>query len=172
MTLRGSLALSDGSLADTGCSILPSTEPCSIWLEETTKWDPNNSTNGLSATLSIQTTDTSEYGIVFAQIDVDSTISTTPIVELYYSSNGLITMGAWTSWLNGTTFIPIGSAGAIFSFEFTYEKNFVGLAIDGGRPSTLGSFDADAPLSYFKVGNYMQSEEASSVHFFSISISH
>lgn len=172
MDLHESLALSDGSIVNNGCSILSTTDVCTIWLEEATKWDPNSSPNELNVTLSIQTTDTSKYGIVFAQINVDNTISTQPIVELYYSSNGTITAGVGASWLASTTFIPLGSATAIFSFQLTYENNYVGVGINGERPSTVGSFDADAPLSYFRVGNYMQTQEASSVHFFSISISH
>jgi len=65
--------------------------------------------------------------------------------------------------------VPVGTT---FSYEIIYEKNQLSVSINGGSAKVLSTYSLDAPTSYFKVGNYNQGDDASDVHFFSISVEH
>lgn len=71
-------------------------------------------------------------------------------------------------------FTPLGQipVGQIFTYEIRYERNVLSVLVNGGAPIQLSTFDLDAPLSYFKCGNYNQGDSPSSVHFFQIAVAH
>jgi hypothetical protein len=163
-----------GSPASSGCVTTANSEHCRTELAETTSWDPNSSTNKISATLAVPKPDNSKYGTCIGQIHMDSSISTKPVAELYYSTKGVLTMGVEQTRAGnnqkpktvGT--VPVGTK---FSYTISYEKNILSVSING-KTTTLSTYSLDAPRSYFKAGNYNQGSDASDVHFFSISIEH
>jgi len=71
-------------------------------------------------------------------------------------------------------FTTIGTiaVGTQFSYEISYENNVLSVSLNGGTPKVLSTYSLDAPLSYFKVGNYNQGDDASDIHFYAISVEH
>lgn len=138
-------------------------------------WDPKAATNRLKATLVVVKADDSARGTVVGQIHIDDKISSKPVCELYYNSKGLITMGVEKTRAGGASIyteiatVPVGTG---FSYEISYEKNVLGVSVNGGAVKTLSTSDLDAPLSYFKAGNYNQGDSPSEVHFFSLDVTH
>lgn len=164
-----------GSPASSGCVTTPNSEHCRTELAENDSWSPNDGTNVLSVTLAVEVPDNSEYGTVIGQIHMDSSVSTKPVCELYYNTAGTITMGVEQTRSGGDeVFTVVGSVpvGTTFSYKITYESNVLTVSINGGAAQELSTYSLDAPLSYFKAGNYNQGSDASDVHFFAISISH
>jgi hypothetical protein len=161
----------------TGCVTTKNSKHCRTELRESSpsSWDPNAATNKLSATLAVPVPDDSKYGTVVGQIHIDDSVSTKPVCELYYNQSGVLTMGVEKTRAGGDsnyTIVGNVAVGTTFSYVITYQKNELKVAINADAAKTLSTFDLDAPLSYFKVGNYNQGESASSVHIFAISTSH
>lgn len=164
-----------GSPASSGCVTTPNSEHCRTELRESNSWSPNNAVNRLSVSLAVEVPDNSEYGTVIGQVHIDDSVSTKPVCELYYSTAGELTMGVEQTRSGGDEVMTkIGNVpvGTTFSYEIIYESNVLSVSINGGAAKTLSTYSLDAPLSYFKAGNYNQGSDASDVHFFSISISH
>ena len=65
--------------------------------------------------------------------------------------------------------VPVGTK---FDYSIVYEKNVLGVSINGGAFQTLSTNKLKAPSSYFKVGNYNQGNSPSEVHFFAIDVNH
>jgi hypothetical protein len=164
-----------GSPASSGCVTTPNSLHCRTELRESNSWSPNDSTNKLSASLAVTVPDNSNYGTVIGQVHIDDSVSSKPVCELYYSTAGDLTMGVEQTRSGGNEVmtkvgnVPVGTK---FSYEIVYENNVLSVSINGGAAKTLSTYSLDAPLSYFKAGNYNQGSDASDVHFFSISISH
>ena len=164
-----------GSPASSGCVTTANSQHCRTELRESNSWSPNNAVNRLSVSLAVEVPDNSEYGTVIGQVHIDDSVSTKPVCELYYSTAGELTMGVEQTRSGGDEVMTkIGNVpvGTTFSYEIIYESNVLSVSINGGSAKTLSTYSLDAPLSYFKAGNYNQGSDASDVHFYSISISH
>jgi hypothetical protein len=170
-----------GSPSSSGCVTTPNSLHCRSELREVdptngspTRWNPKASTNRLTATLSVPEPDNSEHGTVVGQIHIDDSISSKPVCELYYNKDGDIVMGVEKTRSGGdevfTTLanVPVGQT---FSYEIDYASNQLKVGING-HFQTLSTYSLDAPLSYFKAGNYNQGSSPSAVHFFALAIQH
>lgn len=84
-----------GSPSSSGCVMTSNSKHCRTELREISpsSWDPNAATNRLSVTLQVAQADDSTYGTVIGQIHIDDSVSSKPVCELFYSSNGNISMG-------------------------------------------------------------------------------
>lgn len=167
-----------GSPEKTDCVHTPNSLHCRTELVERnpSSWDPKAATNSLSATLTVVKADDSKYGTCIGQIHIDDSVSSKPVAELYYNSQGKMTFGVEQTRAGGNektipieTSVPLGTK---FSYEITYQKNILGVAINGGKMQVFDTYSLDAPASYFKAGNYNQGDDASEVHFFAISLKH
>jgi hypothetical protein len=170
-----------GSVKSAGCVTTAHSQHCRTELREVdpssgkpTSWDPNSSPNRLNVTLTVAKPDDSVYGTVIGQIHIDDDVSIKPVCELYYNSTGHINMGVERSSAGGATHTAIGivDVGTMFAYQIKYEGNILSVNIDGGEDQVLGTNDLDAPLSYFKVGNYNQGDSPSDVRFSNITITH
>ncbi|KAL2016723.1 hypothetical protein VTK56DRAFT_3152 [Thermocarpiscus australiensis] len=170
-----------GSPRSAGCVTTPNSKHCRTELREvdsdtgrSASWDPNKPVNRLFGRLTaVQTGDGS--GTVVGQIHIDNVISSKPVAELYYSANGDLTIGVERSRKGGgqvRTLVGNVPVGQEFTYEIRYEKNELSVAIDGGPPQVLDTYDLDAPKSYFKAGNYLQGSTPSNIHFFRIRVQH
>ena len=167
-----------GSPDDTGCVTTPNSTHCRTELAETSSWSPNNEPNRMYATLYVTEADPTHYGTVIGQIHIDASVSTKPVCELYYDQNGDITIGVEkTRSGDDEVYTPLTNVpvGTTFSYELKYESNTLVVNINGTW-WTLDTYSLDAPLSYFKAGNYNQSTDSQSgpsdVHFLALSIVH
>ncbi|EHL00171.1 hypothetical protein M7I_3940 [Glarea lozoyensis 74030] len=144
-----------GSPASTGCVTTKNSKHCRTELREIkpSSWDPNAKTNRLNATIQVTKADDSNYGTVIGQIHIDDSISTKPVCELYYNKAGVITMGVEKTRAGGSSIytqvgnVPVGTK---FDYAIIYEKNVLGVTINGGKLKTLSTNELDAPKSYFK----------------------
>lgn len=166
-----------GAPSNTGCVTTPNSEHCRTELRESSpsSWDPNSGNNELTVTLAVEEPDNSGYGTVIGQIHIDDSVSSKPVCELYYSSSGVIAMGVEQTRSGGDeVFTTVGNiaVGETFTYSINYSNNVLSVSINDGDTQTLSTYSLDAPLSYFKVGNYNQGSSASDIHFFSISVSH
>jgi hypothetical protein len=166
-----------GSPSSSGCVTTAHSEHCRTELRESnpSSWDPNSGTNRLTVSLAVPQPDNSKYGTVIGQVHIDDSVSTKPVCELYYNSGGDLTMGVEQTRSGGdSVFTVVGNVavGSTFSYEIVYENNALSVAINGGKPQSLSTYQLDAPASYFKAGNYNQGDNASDVHFFSITVEH
>lgn len=168
-----------GDPSDSGCVTTPNSLHCRTELREVdpatgspTNWDPNAATNRMKATLAVEAA--SDSSTVIGQIHIDDSVSTKPVCELYYSSNGNISIGVEQTRAGGDEVItqlgnvPIGQQ---FSYELEYYDNQLKVAINGNF-KTLSTYSLDAPLSYFKAGDYDQGTTAADVHFYALTIQH
>jgi len=166
-----------GSPSSSGCVTTTNSEHCRTELREInpSSWDPNTSTNRLIVSLAVETPDDSNYGTVIGQIHIEDSVSSKPVCELYYNSDGILTMGVEKTRSGGDeVFTKVGSVsvGTPFMYEIAYEINVLSVSINGGDATTLDTYSLDAPPSYFKAGNYNQGDDASDVHFYAISVAH
>ena len=164
-----------GSPEKTGCVTYAQSLHCRTELRENRSWDPNAATNRLAVTLAVMQPDNSGHGTVMGQVHINNGVSLKPVAELYYNQNGDIAIGVEKTRAGGDLgFTTLGNVplGQVFSYEIRYEKNVLAVVINGGSPHTVSTYSLDAPLSYFKVGNYNQGDDASDIHFFGIKISH
>jgi hypothetical protein len=166
-----------GSPASSGCVTTAHSKHCRTELREISppNWDPNASTNRLSASLTVPVPDNSQYGTVIGQVHIDDSISSKPVCELYYSSSGDLNMGVEQTRGGGDekiTYIGNVPVDTPFSYSIAYESNILSVSINGEPAQILSTYSLDAPASYFKVGNYNQGSDPSSVHFFAITVEH
>jgi hypothetical protein len=164
----------------TGCVTSKNSKHCRTELREVSpakSWDPKNEVNRLKAKLAVVQADNSKWGTVVGQIHVDDDVSNKPVCELFYNANGDVTMGVeQIPDESSLEYTKVGHVdlGKTFEYEIRYEKGELSVSIDGGNFITLNTGSLNAPLSYFKVGNYNQGtgNAASEVHFFDIKIEH
>ncbi|KAJ3894530.1 family 7 polysaccharide lyase [Lentinula edodes] len=170
-----------GSPASAGCVTTPNSLHCRTELREVdpstgaaASWSPNAATNRLIVELVVTVADNSARGTVIGQIHIDDSISSKPVCELYYNSNGDISIGVEQTRSGGDeVFTSLGNIpiGTVFTYELEYYTGLLKVAINGNF-QTLDTYELDAPNSYFKVGNYNQGSSASDVHVFSIYLEH
>ncbi|KAK4446234.1 alginate lyase-domain-containing protein [Podospora aff. communis PSN243] len=163
-----------GSPASTGCVTTPNSQHCRTEFREVNpnSWNPWQAVNRLSATLAVVA---AGGETVIGQILIDPSISPRPVGELYYNNNGRITWGMAQTRAGGNQVrytigtIPLGQR---FSYEIRYENNVFSISLDGGAMVTITTYQLNAPLSYFKAGNYLQGDSPSEVHFFALRVLH
>ncbi|KAJ7574926.1 polysaccharide lyase family 7 protein [Mycena floridula] len=165
-----------GSPASAGCVTTPNSLHCRTELREEnpSSWSPKAALNRLIVSLAVTVPDDSAHGTVIGQIHIDDSVSTKPVCELYYRSNGDISIGVEQTRAGGNqVFTALGNVpiGTRFTYELEYSSGLLKVAING-RFKTLDTFQLDEPTSYFKVGNYNQGSSRSDVHFFSIFVQH
>ena len=159
------------------CVTTPNSKHCRTELRESSpsSWDPNGPANRMQVSLAVPQPDNSAHGTVVGQIHIDESVSTKPVCELYYNSQGQLALGVEQTRAGGNQVlfdvgtVPVGQK---FSYILSYENNVLSLSLDNQPAQTFSTFDLDAPKSYFKVGNYNQGSSPSEVHFFAISVSH
>ncbi|KAF5859932.1 hypothetical protein ETB97_002191 [Aspergillus alliaceus] len=171
-----------GSPSSGACVTTPNSRHCRTELRELNSdgsskasWSPSASKNRLSATVTVPKPDDGSHGTVIGQIHIDDTISTKPVCELYYSTEGDLVMGVEKTRKGGKSiFTKVGNApvGKKFSYEIRYESDELSVSIDGGSPQKLDTYELDSPKSYFKAGNYNQGDSASEVHFYELNVQH
>ena len=87
----------------------------------------------------------------------------------------MLTVGVEQTLAGGNSkFTPVGNVpvGTPFSYVIQYQQGVLSVAINGGMPTVLSTYQLYAPKSYFKVGNYNQGNTASDVHFYTINVQH
>jgi hypothetical protein len=166
----------------TGCVTTPNSAYCGTEFREVNpsdgspvSWSPNASTNRLNAMLVVSQLDNSSRGTVIGQVHMDDRVLSKPVCELYYNSNGVLSMGMEQTRSGGNekyTQVDTVPVGTEFTYEIRYEGNVLTVSINGGNAQTLDTYSLDAPASYFKAGNYNQGSSPSNVHFFSLSVEH
>lgn len=165
-----------GSPASSGCVTTPNSLHCRTELHEEnpSSWSPTAALNRMIVSLAVEEADDSSHGTVIGQIHIVDSVSTKPVCELYYNSNGDISIGVEQT-LSGDdeVFTDLGNIplGTVFTYELEYSSGVLKVAINGVF-QTLDTFELDSPTSYFKVGNYNQGSTPSDVHFFSIFVEH
>ncbi|KAF3769491.1 family 7 polysaccharide lyase, partial [Cryphonectria parasitica EP155] len=174
-TADGSLGMKvPGTPAATGCVTTSGSSHCRTELREDSpsSWSPYDSVNRLSASLTVFDAGGSTC---VGQIHIDDSISSKPVCELYYYDSGAIVMGVEQTTAGGnqvTTTVGSVPVGTAFSYEIRYENNELSVQINDDGFQVLSTYELDGPDSYFKVGNYLQGDSASDVHFYSIDITH
>jgi hypothetical protein len=170
-----------GSPSSSGCVTTSHSPHCRSELREVDpsngrpiSWNPQTGTNRLTATVAVPQPDDGKHGTVIGQIHIDESVSVKPLCLLYYDKNGDIVVGVeQTRSGNDEVFTKLGNVpvGQQFSYEIDYDSNQLRVGING-HFKTLSTFSLDAPLSYFKAGNYNQGNSPSEVHFFALAIQH
>jgi alginate lyase len=141
-------------------------------------WNPFDSeTHTMKATLMV--TD-ARHRLCIGQIHPGSPPSTKPLMELYYETNGDLTVGLNGSPTSGQTETKIGnvSVGTKFSYQITVSGGTLMVHINGTQqysqavPSGFKGYG-----QYFKAGNYNQTKSYSSINgtrdkFYALSVSH
>lgn len=178
----GALVMKMPGDTSTGCVTTPNSAHCRTEFREVNpsdgspaSWSPNASTNRLNATLVVSQPDNSSRGTVIGQVHMDDSVSSKPVCELYYNSNGVLSMGVEQTRSGGNEkYTQVGTVpvGTEFTYEIRYEGNVLTMSINGGNAQKLDTYSLDAPASYFKAGNYNQGSSPSNVHFFSLSVEH
>jgi hypothetical protein len=143
--------------------------------ESPASWDPNAAKNRLIVSLAVKAADDSTHGTVIGQIHIDDSVSVRPVCELYYNSEGKLSFGVEQTREGGNQIVkelgvtvPLGTK---FSYEIHYENNKLSVSING-KVEVFGTYQLDAPKSYFKVGNYNQGSSRSEVDFYTIQMVH
>lgn len=165
-----------GSVDSCGCVTTKNSKHCRTELSENgNSWNPKASQNRLKVTLTAVQPDDGSYGTVIGQVKMDDSISSKPVCELFYGADGTISMGVEQTKDGGdeivTTLgkIPVGQK---FTYEIRYENNVLQVAINDQGFTKLSTYSLNAPLSYFKVGNYNQGDVPSNIRFYTISVTH
>lgn len=169
-----------GSPSSSGCVTTPNSTHCRTELRENGSWSPTAATNRLQATVVVTEIDNSS--VVIGQIHMDDSVSTKPVVELYYESNGDIKAGVEMNrdGSGGEVMTTVGHEP--IGTQFAYEIEFYGgqlkvavgssLSTLSGHFTTLSQNNLNNPSSYFKAGCYDQGTGVADVHFLTLSIQH
>ncbi|KAI9163914.1 hypothetical protein HJFPF1_05546 [Paramyrothecium foliicola] len=162
-----------GSPSTSQCVTTPNSKHCRTEFRENSpsKWSPFGAVNRLFGDLKVVKNDDE---ICVGQIHIDDSISHKPVAELYYASNGRLSMGVQkcrtcTQQRSEIDNVPKGQR---FTYEIRYEKNVLSVSINGKAFKTLDTFELNGPDSYFKAGNYNQGDGQTEVHFYNIRVSH
>ncbi|KAK3394965.1 alginate lyase 2 [Podospora didyma] len=106
-----------GTPANSGCVTTPNSLHCRTELHETSSWQPTSAVNSMTADLVVVNAGGSTC---IGQIHIDESLSTKPALQIYYNSNGAITVGVERQRSGGGQVItPVGkvSPGVRFSYE-------------------------------------------------------
>jgi len=161
-----------GNPSTSGCVTTANSNYCRTELKENNSWEPTAATNRLKATLYV--TAASDSSVVIGQIHMDASVSTKPVIELYYHSNGDIYAGVEQTRSGGDevlTYLANVPEGTTFTYELEYYGGVLKAAINGNF-TTLSTYSLDNPLSYFKAGCYDQGDNLADVHFLALTIQH
>jgi len=133
-------------------------------------------TNTLTATVAVNT----DGWPVIGQIHADPSVSTKPVVELYYDHDGSGNVVAGvqtvcsTSGQTDTTLAPDPPIGQQMTYEISYSNNQL-IVTFNGKSFNLSSQSgclASGVGGYFKAGDYGQENTHSVVTFYSIVVNH
>lgn len=178
---------SDGSITftDPGTDCTPTTNAthCRTELREDDSATSGTSggfspsgTNTLSATVTVNT----DGWPVIGQIHADPSVSTKPVIELYYDWHGEgnvragVQMDCSSSGQAFTTLAPDPPIGEQMTYEISYSNNQL-IVTFNGQSFDLSSDSgclADGTGGYFKAGDYGQEDTLSVVTFSSIQVVH
>lgn len=161
-----------GAVGTDGCVTTPNSLYCRCELHENISWSPNSPFNVMAADLKVVETggDT-----CIGQIHIDASEGTSkPALEMYYMSDGTVTVGVENTRTGGGQ--SITTLGAVpVNTRFNYEISWNSGNLQAGIKGNMKNIDQQAlnnPLSYFKAGNYLQGDSRSEVHFFDVQINH
>jgi Alginate lyase len=156
-----------------GCVTTPNSTHCRTELRENGSWSPTAATNRMNATVVV--TAASDNSVVIGQIHMDDSVSTKPVIELYYHSNGDIIAGVELNrdGSGGQAHTTVGHVplGQQFSYEIEYSGGVLKVAINGTF-HTISTNNLNNPSSYFKAGCYDQGTDLADVHFLALTIQH
>ncbi len=178
---------SDGSITmmDPGTNCTPTTNSlhCRTELREDDSATNGTSggfspagTNTLTATVAVNT----DGWPVIGQIHADPSISTKPVIELYYDHDGSgnvvagVQTNCTTSGQTDTTLAPDPPIGQQMTYEISYSNNQL-IVTFNGKSFNLSSQSgclASGVGGYFKAGDYGQEDTLSVVTFYSIVVNH
>jgi len=161
-----------GNPQTTGCVTTANSNFCRTELKENNSWSPTAATNRLKATVVV--TAASDASVVIGQIHMDASVSTKPVIELYYHSNGDIYAGVEQTRAGGDEILTkVGNVplNTQFTYEIEYYTGLLKVAINGNF-TTLSTYSLNNPLSYFKAGCYDQGSTLADVHFLALTIQH
>lgn len=116
-----------GSPDSSGCVTTTNSLHCRSELREEnpSSWSPKDATNRLKVSLYVTVADNSERGTVVGQIHIDDSVSSKPVCELYYNSNGDISIGVEQTLSGGNEkFTSLGNVP--LGTQFTYELDYSG----------------------------------------------
>jgi hypothetical protein len=133
-------------------------------------------TNTLTATVAVNT----DGWPVIGQIHADPSVSTLPVVELYYDhdGSGTVVAGVQTvctaSGQTDTTLAPDPPIGQQMTYQISYSNNQLIVTFNGASfnlSSQSGCLKSNVG-GYFKAGDYGQEDTHSVVTFYSIVLNH
>ncbi len=166
-----------GDPATGACVATPNATHCRTEFREVNKngspafWLANG-TNTLKATLAVVDPGGS---VNIGQIHLADYISSKPLCQLFYDSNGSIDMGVEQTLAGGNevrTHIGTVPVGTVFSYEISYSNNELSVSLNGGAPVHLSTHSIGHFPVYFKAGAYGQTTAPSDVHFLALNIFH
>lgn len=177
----------DGSMvmrevgAPPNCVTTTNSQHCRTELREKSSWSPTAATNRMKATLRVSQIDNGS--VVIGQIHIDDSISSKPAMEMYYHSNGDITVGVEQnrdgSGGQGTpTTVGHVAVGTKFAYEIEWYSGGLKVAIGtdldhlSGHFTTLSQKNLNNPSSYFKAGCYNQGTGTAVVKFYTLTLEH
>jgi hypothetical protein len=171
---------SDGSMAfedpGTNCVTTSGSEHCRTELRELTSsgedadWSPSG-TNIMSATV---VGNTMAGEVVVGQIHLEESISTKPLIELYYETDGELQAGVEQTKAGGDEIrTTVGNVppGTKFTYVINYSDNKLSVSING-KTTKLSIYSLGGIPCYFKAGNYGQTTSATKVSFYALTVSH
>lgn len=159
----------------TPCAKTSGSEHCRTELREAdpSSWSPSG-TNTMTVKLKVAQADDGDYGTVIGQ--VFSASFSKPIIELYYSEEGVVTVGLETTTSGGhENFTKIGTIpeNTVFTYELNYSNDELTVSLNGGEANHFSVTQLGTPDAYFKVGDYNQGKNvASEVDIISIDVVH
>jgi len=169
-----------GDPSTSGCVTTPNSTHCRTELRENGSWSPTAATNRMKATVVV--TAIANASVVIGQIHINDSISTKPVMELYYESNGDLVAGVEINrdGSGGQTHTTVGHVpiGTKFAYEIEYYSGGLKVAIApdlnsfSGHFTTLSQNNLNNPSSYFKAGCYDQGTGLADVHFWTLTIEH
>ncbi|KAL9479679.1 hypothetical protein ACSS6W_004465 [Trichoderma asperelloides] len=152
------------------CATFPGAPRCRSEFGETNPWSSSAATNRLTADLLV----TSGSSICIGQV-FQSNSNNKPLAEVYYNSNGQITVGVEfvATGGQGQDLNKIGtvSPGSRFNYEMRFESGTLQFSLNGGAFKTLKQYFT-TDKAFFKMGNYNQGGDDSDIHVFGLAVQH
>lgn len=113
--------------------------------------------------------------VCIGQIVLDESVSTKPLIQLFYDSSGNIQAGVEQTTTGGNevrTQIANVPVGIPPSYEINYSNDILSVTVDGGNPVQLSTYSLTGLPVYFKAGGYGQTTSPDDLHFFDLRITH
>lgn len=141
-----------GSPSSTGCVTTPNSQHCRTEFRESnpSSWDPNAASNRLFVDLAVPSTSDGS-GTCIGQVHIDDSVSSKPVAELFYDSQGNLKLGVEQTRAGGNEvlcmcsfqptrcakhanaiclllvqvgYVPVGQR---FTYEIRYESNILSI---------------------------------------------